>query len=174
MLHLIESLLNDKIHQSSVINTNQISFSDQVVANCKMNHCGKYNKSWLCPPAIGDLNALKQKYQQFNQAMVFTKLYEIENAYDLEGMNKAKDDFNKDLLLMREELSNNHYELLGVGSCSICAECSYPDSPCKYPALAKPSVEAVGIDVVDLASKCQLNYYNGLNTVTYFGIIFFN
>ena len=36
------------------------------------------------------------------------------------------------------------------------------------------SVEAYGISVVEMAKNCNINYKNGVNTVTYFSLILFN
>ena len=41
------------------------------------------------------------------------------------------------------------------------------------PALAMSSLEAYGIDVAQLAKQAGMKYINGVNTVTYFGAVFF-
>ena len=60
---------------------------------------------------------------------------------------------------------------LGCEGCGICEKCTYPDSPCRFPEKAIPSVEACGINVVEFSRKIGINYNNGADTVTYFCVI---
>jgi predicted metal-binding protein len=49
----------------------------------------------------------------------------------------------------REAFLLGHYLALGLkgGSCFLCSECTGDDEPCRYPDKARPSMEALGIDV---------------------------
>ena len=62
---------------------------------------------------------------------------------------------------------------LGNEGCELCASCTYPDAPCRFPDRAGPSVEAWGINVMLLAKQLGVKYNNGPNTVTYFSMILF-
>ena len=42
------------------------------------------------------------------------------------------------------------------------------------PEEATPSVEACGLFIAEMAEPCGLNYINGPNTVTYFGLVMAN
>lgn len=174
MYKKLQSLIKGQVHQYQMIDTNSISFSLEVRKSCMQNHCGMYKKNWMCPPAVGEVSELREKYCQYQQALVFTKLYMLEDSYDQDGMDRGLKDIKSFIDDLKEALIGLDYKILGAGSCTICSECTYPVFLCKNPQLAMPSLEAVGIDVVDLANKCQINYYNGKNTVTYFAAIFFN
>ena len=63
------------------------------------------------------------------------------------------------------------HAIFGAGGCSLCPSCTYPLSTCRKPGEATPSLEAVGIDVYQLASKAGLKYYHGPSTVTYFAMV---
>jgi predicted metal-binding protein len=47
-----------------------------------------------------------------------------------------------------------------AGSCRLCAECVTPDSvePCRYPFQARPSMEAMGIDVTQTAVNAGMPF----------------
>ncbi|UCB60861.1 MAG: DUF2284 domain-containing protein, partial [Candidatus Bathyarchaeota archaeon] len=48
-----------------------------------------------------------------------------------------------------------------AGSCSLCPECSVtknPQAPCRHPFRARPSMEAVGIDVFKTAENAGLPF----------------
>ena len=175
MENKINNFLSGKICQSAVINTNMINFSEDVVAACKANQCGRYNKSWMCPPAIGQLSALKARYSIYKNVYVFTTKWDIEDSFDIEGMFAAGQKHAKLTDSLREELLKTEcdFNVLGGESCRKCLKCSYPDNPCRFPDIAYPSVEACGIDVVNLAKTCNISYNNGINTVTYFSLVFF-
>ncbi|MBR2616748.1 MAG: hypothetical protein IKC56_00735 [Clostridia bacterium] len=55
----------------------------------------------------------------------------------------------------------------------MCKTCTYPTAPCRFPDRARTSMEACGINVVELAKEVGINYVNGQNTVTYFSLILY-
>lgn len=166
--------LKNKVFEYAVISTKDIIFSQDVVNACKANYCGRYNSCWTCPPAVGKLCDLEKKYKRYKYAFVFTTLNNLEDSFDIEGMNNARAKHMKILNNLTDKIKNYDVDWLTAQSCNICEKCTYPDAPCRYPNLAKPAVEACGIDVTCLAKTCKIGYYNGENTVTYFSVVFFN
>ena len=140
---------------------------------CQMNHCGRYNKSWSCPPAID--SDFKKISSRFNKAYVINKVFQIADEFDIEGMDKALEQNNDMVYTIIKQLRANQigFYLLKAGSCNLCSKCTYPDSPCVFPNMLYPPIEAFGIDVTALASKLNMKYYNGKNTITYFTIILY-
>ena len=64
---------------------------------------------------------------------------------------------------------------LNAGCCRICGRCAYLDGePCRKPDEAVASVEAYGIDVMQMEKDVGIPYYNGKNTISYVGLILFN
>ena len=170
---IIQQYFEGKIHESAFLDSDQIQFTDAVREACKANYCGRYNTCWTCPPAVGDLRELEAHYKRYPRAFVYTTKHDVEDSFDIEGMFEARvvhDAIDKEAADMIDSIGG---ELLIPGGCNICEKCSYPDSPCRFPHKAKKSVEACGIDVVQLAATCGIHYYNGVNTVTYFSVIFF-
>ena len=56
---------------------------------------------------------------------------------------------------------------LTAGSCTICARCTYPNKPCRYPAKRLSSMEAFGLFVSNVCSRSGLGYNYGARTMTY-------
>lgn len=173
---IVEKFLKDKIWQSAVLNFDQLCFSLEVRKACECNYCGRYKKSWSCPPGVGSIEELKEKYAIYNKAFVFTTKHAIEDSYDFEGMTCAQKEHAAIERALKKELDKKgcDYKILGTGSCDLCEKCTYPDTPCRFPDVMTPSVESCGIDVTDLAKKGNINYRNGENTVTYFSLVFYN
>ena len=163
---------NGRIHQWAVVEVKDIEFSEEVVAACRANYCGNYNKSWMCPPHVGTLEELKSRYTAYRYAFVFTTRHEVEDSFDIEGMFAARLVHDEVEDLIRPCLPENA-RVLGAGGCNVCKQCAYPE-PCRFPEKAKSSVEACGINVVSLAKTAKINYTNGENTVTYFSVVFLN
>ena len=62
---------------------------------------------------------------------------------------------------------------LTAGTCTICARCTYPDRPCRFPNKRLSSMEAYGLFVSDICTRSGLNYNYGPNTLTYTSCVLF-
>ena len=163
------------IHEYAFITTEQLTFSEKVREACKANYCGRYGKSWTCPPGAGPWEDLRDHFKSYPHALVFTTKHDLEDSFDVEGMDEGRklhDLVDEYVVKMLADEMERH-ELAGAGSCSICSKCTYPDAPCRFPEKARRSMEACGIDVVQLSRDTNIHYINGANTVTYFSIVFF-
>ncbi|MDY4144337.1 MAG: DUF2284 domain-containing protein [Oscillospiraceae bacterium] len=49
----------------------------------------------------------------------------------------------------------------------MCAKCTYPDKPCRYPSKRLSSMEAFGLFVSDICARSGLGYNYGPRTMTY-------
>lgn len=56
---------------------------------------------------------------------------------------------------------------LEAGCCTMCAKCTYPDKPCRYPSKRLSSMEAFGLFVSDICARSGLGYSYGPRTMTY-------
>lgn len=173
MMNIEKYLGNSDIHQYKIITPSDIPFSQTVIDACKANMCGKYGTCWTCPPGVGTLDELEKKIKSYKTAVVFTCKYDLEDCFDFEGMVEGQKSAKRVLYSITEELktAGETFFALGCEGCGICEKCTYPDAPCRFPEKAIASVEAFGINVVELARNIGINYNNGVNTVTYFCII---
>lgn len=172
----IENNLKDiGLNQYAFINPKEIPFAKEVRDMCAMNSCGRYGTNWQCPPAVGEMKQLEKKAKSYEHAVLFNCIYPLEDSYDYEGMMAAKDEFSKacDKALSTVSGYTPDCYVMGAGGCSICPKCTYPEEPCRFPAKAVASMEACGIDVYSSSGIFGFQYINGVNTVTYFGIVFF-
>lgn len=166
---------SSEIWELKEISPEIIPFSESVVDACRANRCGMYGKTWTCPPGVGELRELEKKIKSYRKAVVFSCKYDLEDSFDYEGMmeghKKAKKVLNGVLSSLKAD--GIPYMALGCEGCGLCEKCTYPDAPCRHPDLAIPSVEACGINVVELSRSIGIKYNNGANTVTYFCIVLF-
>ena len=64
-------------------------------------------------------------------------------------------------------------QILSNESCGRCAECTYPDAPCRFPEELYHSIEGYGLNVSELAGQAGIRYMNGPSTVTFFGAVLY-
>jgi predicted metal-binding protein len=152
-----------------------MDFLQAVRDMCEVNTCGKYDKLWSCPPGVGTLEQCRERCRSFAQMLVFSGKYELEDAFDYEGMMAGMRQFKQVVRGVEAGLRPyvNGYLMLSNEGCDLCEACTYPDAPCRHPARAHGTLEGYGIFVSELASAAGMRYNNGPNTVTYFaGMLF--
>ena len=155
--------------------TADLSVEEEVRQNCLVNYCGKSGKSWTCPPHVGELEALGARLRDYQQGVVLQSIAPLEDSWDFEGMTEAVHAHNRMVRAVAEQLAAMHPELdilaLGAGHCDLCEECTCPDNPCRFPEKAMSSVEAQGMNINALVKSVGLQYINGVNTVSYVGMV---
>lgn len=155
--------------------TADLRAEESVRQNCLVNYCGKSGRSWTCPPHAGDLAELEARLRGYPHGVVIQSITPLEDSWDFEGMTAAAVAHNRRVRAVAEQLAQHHPDLeifaLGAGSCDWCEECTCPDEPCRDPARAMGSVEAQGLDINALVKSVGLSYINGVDTVSYVGMV---
>ena len=163
--------------KATVIDAKQIETDRSFRDMCASNACGVYGKCWMCPPDVGEIEEMMQKIRQYDFALVYQQISELEDSYDFEGMTEARKKHYRLSQSLRPIFAKQNMKNvlhLGAGGCGVCEKCGKRDGiPCRFPELATPSLEAYGINVSRLAAVSGMKYINGENTVTYFGAILF-
>ncbi len=158
------------------IKVSAITFEPSLLELCKQNFCGNYGKCYTCPPLLGDVEELIEQATAYEKALIFQKIYRIEDSFDIEGMTAGKKDFNAITQKVNDLRKDLPFDtlLLGAGGCHLCDRCgAYDNIPCRFPEKVIAPLEGYSINVSKLAAACGLNYINGQNTVTYFGGLFY-
>ena len=159
--------------------TEKLTFSDEFLPLCEQNRCGRYGRNYTCPPHIGEIHELIAKVKNFDTAIIWQTVANLEDSYDFEGMMEAQNRHNGATVRMAkiatEELGEGNFLVLAAGGCTLCKECgALTNTPCVHPEEAISSLEAHGMDVSKIETVSNMKYLNGINTVTYFSGLFFN
>ncbi|MCI9626010.1 MAG: DUF2284 domain-containing protein [Clostridia bacterium] len=171
---ILQELEKMDFDRAAKIAVSEIVFEPSLIDLCKLNTCGNYGKNYTCPPLVGKTEELVRRAKTYQTAVVFQKIYPLEDSFDIEGMGAARRRFRSVLEDVQTVCQNRltDYLLLGAGGCSCCDRCAaQTDEPCRFPEKAIPSLEAYSINVSSLAAACGMRYINGTNTVTYFGAV---
>jgi len=155
---------------------NSLQYSEEIRRICEGNSCRNYGASWACPPAVGSLEECHKRCEQYDTMLLLSRKYELEDAFDFEGMMKGLLHFKSLIEALDDGVKDQlgEYLLLSNEGCGRCKECTYPNEPCRFPDRLYHSIEGYGFEVVKLARTAGISYNNGANTVTYFGAILFH
>ena len=158
--------------EARLIQTDQIVTAHWVRLKCQFG-CGAYGKNLMCPPYSPSPEQTQKMLREYRRGMLLT--YRVESAEEEYRLRKR---MKKAIAgLERELFLSGYYNAFGMtsGPCNLCEKCDVTQ-PCKLPRLARPSMEACGIDVFSTGQNMGIK----LNVVTsdqqpftYCGLILF-
>jgi len=151
----------------------QLEAREEVRAMCAANTCHAYGKSWSCPPAAGTLDEFRERIASYRDVVVFETVMELEDEFDFETMMEAEQVHKQRLDALVGEARGVAPDCLplGVGTCSVCPECTYPDEPCRFPERQTVSMEAAGLVVSDVCKAASVAYNHGSDHICYVSCI---
>jgi predicted metal-binding protein len=173
---LIEKALAHGFSHAGPLTVDTLRLRQEVRDMCNADKCQRYDKSWMCPPACGSLEANEEKLRSYTVGLIVQTTGEMEDDFDYEVMMEAGEK-QKELLSSFQKIVEQEYPdvmPLTNGGCTLCETCTYPDEPCRRPDEATPSMEAFGLVVSDVCRDNGIDYYYGPNTITYTGCYLFN
>ena len=136
---------------------------------CRADRCGKYGASWACPPGCGTLEQAAADIAQCSSGLLVQTTGALDGDFDYEGMEaiaarhkKSFESFARQARLLYPDCLP-----LTAGTCTVCARCTYPRKPCRFPSRRLSSMEAYGLWVSDICRRSGLDYNYGAGTMTY-------
>jgi predicted metal-binding protein len=143
---------------------------------CHENKCGNYNKNLMCPPHTGTIQEIERKFSAYKTGILIQYSEELDISNNRKGVMDARLRLHSIILETENFLSEdigftNNFGMVG-GPCTLCDECAgYRDEVCLLPDKARPSLEALGVDVVALLKKLNLDSEFHNNKVTWTGMV---
>jgi predicted metal-binding protein len=159
---------------AKIISAKDIIVDRRVRLKCAIPICSSYDRHLMCPPNLMPIDEFKEIISSYEKALIV----QIEADYDSSDRSKNKN-LSKELddeivetneLMKKLHLLVNAMEtaafkrgfhlatgLIG-GQCMLCPECISPGSgeACRRPFEARPSMEAMGIDVLRTCENAGL------------------
>ncbi len=156
------------------LDVSTLVFRPEVREMCAADKCRNYNRSWSCPPACGTLEEISDRVKRYQLGILVQTVGFQEDEFDYESMMETGEKHAKNFRRLVERLDGGAALPLGMGTCNLCTECSYPDAPCRFPERMYPSMEAAGLLVSDVCTANGVPYYHGRLTIAYTSCILFN
>ena len=116
--------------------------------------CPDYGRNASCPPNVPSVSECRQFFNEYSAAAIFHFEKSVDKPEDRVAWAKQ---VNQALLkLEREVFLSGHQKafLLFMDSCDMCADCTGTRAGCKSPKLARPTPEAMGVDVFSTVRQC--------------------
>ncbi|MEJ5378398.1 MAG: DUF2284 domain-containing protein [bacterium] len=120
--------------EAKLIDTAQVVFDPRSFLKCRFG-CSRWGRYWTCPPHLGlSPEMFMDAFARYRKALVI----------------KATDPkVGQDVALAIEKeamLSFGAGFAFALALCVQCESCAYPE-PCRFPHLARPSMDALGMDI---------------------------
>jgi predicted metal-binding protein len=134
------------------IDPKNIVISQWVRIKC-MFGCNEYGNTATCPPNSPSFLECERFFLEYKEAVIFDFEKQLLNPEDRFKWTRK---INLRLLKLEREIFLSGYEkalLLFMDSCNICGDCQGIKEKCKEPKLARPSPEAMCIDVYSTVRK---------------------
>jgi len=109
--------------------------------------CWEYGQNAACPPNVPSVEECRLFFREYSTAAAFHFQARLEDPEDRHAWSR---EINAGLLEVEREvfLSNHHKAfLLPMDSCGLCKKCVGVREECKSPKLARPTPEAMAMDV---------------------------
>lgn len=151
--------------QTCLILAKDILIDERVRIHCQVNLCGNYRNNLMCPPflpSIAENRALVDRY-------TFALLLQIHKLTPSDNKENTRETYIKTVLKINEMLISlerkafvSEFPLalaLGAGECKLCETCVIKDGKdqCRKPGASRPSMEGMGIDVLQTCRSAGLN-----------------
>ena len=159
-----------------IIPASDVVVDERVRLKCLVPRCLRAGETPNCPPHTPDLDLIREALSRFSWAVLFK--CQVEPLLDYApGGGKTREEKRRVLsfhrqgsdvicALERRAYKDGYHLALGFGggSCKdyLCQGmlCQFLDSGrCRFPHRARPAMEAMGIDVIDLINKVGWQAY---------------
>lgn len=153
---------------AKVISARRIVVDKRVRLKCSVPRCVEYGRNLMCPPNTIPVEEFREILGLYKRAIMLQVETDVDSL-DKSGRRLGKDSSDDidvqtgargwQLKLHRlvndletEAFKQGYYLAAGItgGDCRLCEECVTVASgkPCRHPFEARPSMEAMGIDVI--------------------------
>jgi predicted metal-binding protein len=146
--------------KACLIRASLISVEERLAEMCRSPGCSGYGKSANCPPYVMGPAEARDLLASFEEALFFKLDVEPSILMSYERFRTFERVFHLAAALegVAERAGYGRFMALGAGSCKpvFCSgiPCAVLEGrSCKYPSVARPSMEALGINVFKLARE---------------------
>ena len=164
---LLQTAKESGATEAVYINADDVVVDDRVRLKCFIPLCRHYG-DLVCPPNVPTPDEFRRYLKQYRFAILLSTEYanppkpkSLADSEDVSAEIRTKSTDLSDILLKLEgvSLQKGYRFAAGFtgGSCNYCDSCVKTGGECKTPYRARPSMEAVGVDVVETLKNVDMN-----------------
>ncbi|MDH7508802.1 MAG: DUF2284 domain-containing protein [Methanomassiliicoccales archaeon] len=166
--------------KATIISADRIVVDPRVRLKCMIPLCASYGVNLMCPPNVISPEEFAKILSLYRHAILVQVPLTINNDFvKILGQGKSLSEIREDqnyrnllskgdrqLIEILCKLEKDCLEMgyrfatgLSAGTCRLCEECvgQHSGKPCRHPFVARPSMEAVGIDVIQTAKNAGID-----------------
>jgi predicted metal-binding protein len=177
---VIDTLKKKGASEVKLIYATDVIVDERVRLKCQIPICETYGKNLMCPPFMPSVAEFRAALARYDRALIL----QLKIPLRKKPKGKTREIFDPQRVL--HELVNMGERLcfeagfrfatgLIGGCCRLCKECVAVEMEgfCRHPFRARPSMEAMGIDVIATAEKADLpvDSFPVTEQVTWTGLI---
>jgi predicted metal-binding protein len=171
--------------KATTLAVNDIVFDERARLKCIVPRCIEYGFNLMCPPNLPPISKIRQAIEKYHFGTIIQKeaalpsemIATAEKGKNLSNLGKDKDFMDKYNQFIRDSWTEFHEMVCKVeakafslgyryaagltgGSCKLCDRCVGQKSgeQCRHPFKARPSMEAMGIDVLETAKRAKVPF----------------
>lgn len=160
---LLKAIVDHGASEARCISAREVVVDERVRFKCRVPLCESYNRNLMCPPHLPSVEEFRRILGHYRDAI----LIQVTSTVAGKPAKKSRDVFAPakrlhELINRSEKIAfENGFPfaagLIG-GCCRLCSECvaAGGHEPCRHPFKARPSMEAMGIDVMATLQKAGL------------------
>ncbi|HYA32403.1 MAG TPA: DUF2284 domain-containing protein [Candidatus Bathyarchaeia archaeon] len=168
---------------AQVFDASLIVVDERVRLKCSVPVCRNYNVCLMCPPNVMPLDEFRDVLARFQKALLMQIAYDVPD-WMLDRIHAAEDlatlyqdeaylkGWDETYLVAKNTLDTIAARLeaaafkkglkfataFSAGKCTLCDACAGAGHSCRNPYKARPSMEAMGIDVGETARNAGLPF----------------
>lgn len=159
-----------------VISTKDVCVDERVRLKCSVPRCSGYGTNLMCPPNVMSVDEFREILGLYDRAILVQVESETDStdkssrSLDLQLCEKIdsttdSSKWQRRLLKLVNGIESQAFKKgfylaagLSGGECCLCRACVTSGSgrPCRHPFEARPSMEAMGIDVIKTCEKAGM------------------
>ena len=175
LTRLEEDLSQLPLYFYGFIDPKSLEFSERIRYICSAE-CPMYNKTWACPPAVGEVAACERKCKAFESCLLIGTITEVSDIANIDEALATRGDHEAITNQVRDMFRAQGVDpyILSTEACAECERCAWLDGkPCHHPDRMHPCVESHGINLIPTLEENGLEFQYGENIVTWYSLLFF-
>lgn len=149
---------------AKLIPAREIVVDERVRLKCLVPRCAEYGRNLMCPPNLPSVGEFRQVLKLYQWAL----LLQVKGPTSREGEGPDQEVVYRYAARLHQLVNDLERKFMGMGflfaagfiggTCRLCEECVGQGSgkPCRHPFRARPSMEAMGIDVASTVARAGL------------------
>lgn len=153
--YLVVAALNGGADRAVLISTEQVVVDNRVRLKCRVPICKNYNHCLMCPPNTLTVEEFRGLLSQYSQALLLQIKAKGRSEADIIEAELQVQNLISDLETKALMAGNYFVAGFGAAHCRLCPECVgvHSKEQCRHPFRARPSMEAVGIDIYQTSAN---------------------